>query len=227
MDTYNKAAPKTYNNNRGSLSVLWNMLAVYDVENVWQKIPPRTGGKAVKYRAYTDDEVRRILANCTGFWYDAVVIAFYTGLRISDITHLKLEDINFDGEFIEITPQKTSRFKRAVFIHLHKKVVDILKRAAAGKQASEYLYPIAVKQYGSGYFSQQFRDILDAAKIKANKHGKIGFHSLRSTFITNCEEAGIARNVIQGIVGHKSPHMTERYSEDRKSGEILKKMPSI
>ena len=65
------------------------------------------------------------------------------------------------------------------------------------------------------------------SQVSDDRHCKASFHSLRSTFITNCEERGISRSAIQGIVGHGSPHMTERYSEDKKSGIILKYMPSI
>ena len=161
LSIYSDLSPKTYNNHRGSLSAIWALLAIYDVENIWKDIPART-----------------------------------------------------------------SRFRKAVYIHLHKDVIDVLNKASENN-LSDYFYPEAVEQYGSGSFGVQFKKILKKANVTDNKHGKASFHSLRSTFITNCEEAGISRTVIQGIVGHGSPHMTERYSEDKKSGSILKDMPSI
>jgi integrase len=227
LSGYNNSSPKTYNNNRGCLSSIWSTLAFYDIINIWRDIPPRTGGSGMKYRAYTNAEVKRILHNCTGFHYDAVIIAFHTGLRFKDICHLKLKDVNFKDELLEIVPAKTSRFKKAVYIHLHHEVIDVLKNASLENDSIEYFYPEAVEQYGSGSFGVQFKKILKKANVKDNKHGKASFHSLRSTFITNCEEAGIRRSIIQGIVGHGSPHMTERYSEDKKSGSILKDMSSI
>ena len=203
----------SYNNNRSSLCAIWNLLIVYDIENIWKDIPARTGGNSIKYRAYANDEVKCILENCTDFHFDAVIIAFHTGLRFKDICHLKIEDVNLKVGLLEIIPAKTSRFKKAVFIHLHNDVIDVFKKSLAGKDSSDYFYPEAVEQYGSGSFGQQFKKILKKANVKDNRHGKASFHSLRSTFITNCEEAGIRRSVIQGIVGHGSPHMTERYSE--------------
>jgi len=119
LSTYSDLSPKTYNNNRGSLCAIWNILAVYDIENIWKDIPARTGAHSVKYRAYTDEEVRRILKTSTGFHYDAVIIAFHTGLRFKDICHLKIEDVDLEEGSIEIIPAKTSRFKKAVYIHLH------------------------------------------------------------------------------------------------------------
>lgn len=226
LSIYSDLSPKTYNNHRSSLCAIWRILAVYDVENIWKDIPTRTGAHSIKYRAYSDDEVKRILKNCTGFHYDAVIIAFHTGLRFKDICHLKIEDVDLEIGAIEIIPAKTSRFRKAVYIHLHKDVIDVLNKASENN-LSDYFYPEAVEQYGSGSFGVQFKRILKKANVTDNKHGKASFHSLRSTFITNCEEAGISRTVIQGIVGHGSPHMTERYSEDKKSGSILKEMPSI
>jgi integrase len=227
LSTYEKLSSKTYNNNKGCLSVIWSLLAVYDIYNIWQDIPRRTGGYETTYRAYTNKEVKQILMYCTGFHLEAVIIALYTGLRFKDICHLKLKDVNFKSEFIEIIPEKTKRFKKAVFIHLHSEVIKVLNKASAGKSDSDHFFPEAVAKYRSGTFGVQFKKILKKAKVEDNEHGKARFHSLRSTFITNCEEAGINRSVVQGIVGHGSPHMTERYSEDKKSGKILKQMPAI
>ena len=62
---------------------------------------------------------------------------------------------------------------------------------------------------------------------KDSKEGKASFHSLRATFITRCEEHGIPRQVLQGIVGHKSPMMTELYSQDKESGKVLRTLPTF
>jgi hypothetical protein len=126
LSIYNNCSPKTFNNHRGSLSAIWSLLAIYDVENIWKDIPTRTGSHSIKYRAYSDEEVKRILANSTGFHYDAVIIAFHTGLRFKDICHLKFEDANLQDGLLEIIPAKTSRFKKAVYIHLHNDVIDVL-----------------------------------------------------------------------------------------------------
>jgi integrase len=56
----------------------------------------------------------------------------------------------------------------------------------------------------------QFRRILDAAGIAG---GKTGYHSLRTTFVTRCESAGIPRPLIQSMVGHSAGQMTGHYSE--------------
>jgi len=39
-----------------------------------------------------------------------------------------------------------------------------------------------------------------------------GFHSLRHTYVTLMEDAGVDRETIQPLVGHGSPVMTSHYS---------------
>jgi integrase len=113
LSTYEKLSSKTYNNNKGCLSVIWSLLAVYDIYNIWQDIPRRTGGYETTYRAYTNKEVKQILMYCTGFHLEAVIIALYTGLRFKDICHLKLKDVNFKSEFIEIIPEKNQTLQKS------------------------------------------------------------------------------------------------------------------
>jgi integrase len=70
----------------------------------------------------------------------------------------------------------------------------------------------------------QFRRILDAAKITG---GKTGYHSLRTTFVTRCETAGIPRPLIQSMVGHSAGQMTGHYSEAIATSEMLSRIQTV
>ena len=102
------------------------------------------------------------------------MIAFHTGLRFKDICHLKSEDVDLNAGTIEIVPAKTSRFRKAVYIHLHKDVIDVLKKATKGN-VSDYFFPEAVARYRSGTFGVQFKRILKKANVLDNRHGKAKF----------------------------------------------------
>jgi integrase len=67
--------------------------------------------------------------------------------------------------------------------------------------------------------SHQFEKILTRAKVTG---GKIGIHSLRTTFITCCEQSGIPRSLVQGMVGHSAGSMTGHYSEATASEEMIR-----
>jgi hypothetical protein len=45
----------------------------------------------------------------------------------------------------------------------------------------------------------------------------VGFHSLRHTFVSLCRAAGTPLSVVEAIVGHSSPAMTQHYTH---TGEV-------
>lgn len=206
---YGKQAPKTFNTNKSSLSLVFETLKFFGVKNPFAGIGNRKFD-SVHYRAFSRDEVLRLLEACgETYYYGLVLICLYTGLRKGDIVELQWSDIK-DNVIVKI-PNKTERNKRAVYIPLHNEILKFLETL---DKSSEYLFPLALKGYNGGYAHRLFEDILTKAKIITNSEGVASFHSLRATFITNCEEHGISRQVIQGFVGHKSPLMTELYSQD-------------
>ncbi len=222
---YKDSAPKTYNNVKSALNSIWKVLAIYDIKNPWDIIPNKSGDSK-PYRAFTDIEVRKILEYTkSGFWYNMVLISYYTGLRLKDVVFLKWDSVHKDH--LELIPEKTKRFKRAVYVHLHPVLIDLLKSISHN---SDYVLGIDGKdhpKYNSGHFNLQFPLILDKCNICDNSQGVASFHSIRSTMITRCEEKGIDRNVVMSMVGHTNIAQTARYSQDLESGKIISVLPDL
>lgn len=216
-DNYSLSAPKSYNTVKSALSSFWKPLKMYCIENVWLSIPNKTTVDSKGYRSLTDNEVKRILDNSEGFWHYASLISYYTGLRKIDIFILKWSEIH--DSYIELIPKKTKRYKKAVYIPLHSDLINLFNKLPRN---SEYVFPDACKKYSSGTFHKQYKAIL----IQSGVMGA-SFHCLRSTFITKAESFGISREVLMGVVGHSSPHMTERYSHDKESAKKITEIPSI
>lgn len=214
-DKYKKFTAKSFNTVKSSLSAVWKILKFYKIINVWDSLSNKTIDSE-HYRNLSNEEVKAILDNTSGFWYYATLISFYTGLRKKDIFFLTWDEVKEDH--IDLIPDKTKKNKKHVFIPLHPELSAALKKLT--RKSGECLFPEA--KYNSGTFQKQFTELLKKLEIK-----NASFHSLRATFITNCEEAGIPRKVIQGIVGHGSPLMTEKYSHDKESAKIIKSLPSI
>jgi integrase len=213
---YIEKAPKTFNNVKSALSAIWHTLQIKaDFDNPWKKIPNRALDSQ-KYRAFSRKEVKQVLDNSTGFWHYAALFAIYTGLRKKDITLLKWSDIKKDH--IELEPAKTKRYGRSVYIPLHAEIKKALKTIPRN---SEHLFPDYADRVGSFAYRTEFTALIKSLDISDTAAGKASFHSLRATFITRCEESGIDRKVIQGIVGHSSPSLTAYYSEDMESAKVL------
>ena len=214
---------KTFNTYKSGLSVIFKKVAIFDIENPFERIPNRTA-ESEHYRALTNNEVAKLLQKADTFWKPAILLGLYTGLRKTDIAHLKWESIK--GETITVVPGKTLRFGRGVHIHMHPALRELFASLKRGKD-EDYVWPEMARRHGTGAFEESFRKLMDSAEIKDSKDGHASFHSLRATFITRCEEHGIPRQVLQGIVGHKSPMMTELYSQDKESGKVLRTLPTF
>lgn len=222
----------TFNNEKNSLSSVWHVLSVEAglKENIW-RLFAGAENDSVRYRDFSLEEIRQILAVSNEFWRVAVAIGFYTGLRFKDVVFLRKSQIH--GDYIVLTPQKTRRTHKNVNIYVHPSLKKILEYQVSIAK-DDYLFPNAVKRYATKIFQGEFGKLLDMEdkekgkkKIEKDERGGVGFHSLRHTFVTMAEEAGISRQVIQGIVGHGSPVMTGNYSHDKKSIMQIEKLPSL
>ena len=227
LKTVQEKSSVTFNNEKNSLSSIWQVLAVEAniKENIW-RLFKGAENDSTRYRDFTTDEIKLIIAKASGFWRIAVAVAFYTGLRFKDVVHLRKSQIQ--GGYISLTPAKTKRRGKDVQIFIHPDLVKILDAwISQGDLENDYVFPDAVAQYKKHSFQSEFGKILDKCDIKADSRGGVGFHSLRHSFVTINEEIGTDRKVISGIVGHGSPLQTAHYSHDKKSSIAIGKMPSL
>ena len=217
LGQYRQSAGKTFNNYKSALSMVWKTLIPYSNirVNPWINIQNRSA-ESDFYRPITSTEYKKILGATKGFWRDATIIAYYTGLRRKDIQILQWSQIHPDH--IELIPAKTSANQKSVFIPLHKEVQKILQNKKCKKK---YVFPVEAEKLTNGGFNHEYSVILSGLGITAKSPAIVGFHSLRASFITRCEESGIDRQTIQGIVGHGSPLMTARYSHDTESAKKI------
>lgn len=138
---------------------------------------------------------------------DLFIIGCYTGLRFSDFSEIKPENI-VDGNKIKIRTIKTNEL---VFIPLHPKIKAILK-----KYKNKLPEPIS-NQKTNVYL----KDIIEEAKIKdlvetsvtkagvltkttTEKYNLISTHTARRSFATNAFLNGIPSISIMKITGHRT-----------------------
>jgi len=122
----------------------------------------------------------------------AFLLAFSSGLRVSEIVKLQKEDLDLLG--------------RKIFIRSGKGGKDRVVPLPKGFP-EEYLKFIPLK-IGVRALEISFKNYLRKAKIhKSNIH----FHSLRHSFAIRCMERGIPLNQIQLMLGHESITTTSIY----------------
>jgi integrase len=158
---------------------------------------------------------------------DLFIISCYTGLRFSDYSELKPENI-IDGNKVKIRTNKTNE---VVIIPLHKYVRNILKKHN-GKIPQALSNPkmnLNLKHLGT------LAKINDAVETSITKGGKlvknsisknklICTHTARRSFATNLYMAGVPSITIMKITGHQTEKSFLRYiriSQEENANKLL------
>jgi len=200
---------------------VWRDLRLGDV---WNDVKAPGKPKKERYRRLTVDEVRRIVTVARsgnkrirdkGKWKpggfdalpdvaDLVTLAYHTGLRRGDCAALTAD--NVDGCFLRVVPAKTEgRKEKTLMIPLQPEAAALVKRLPA----SGPLFP----RLAEAWLNKSLRLTFERAGVRSNAFGKASFHSLRATFISMMDEAGISAHVTDSITGHAKQSMHARYTQ--------------
>jgi integrase len=178
-------------------------------------------------KPFTHKQVEKILSLCEGEWKGLCLVAYYTGMRISDITSLKWGNLKLDDEvphlkFTEI--KKQNKHKREIIIPLSKSLLEYFISLKNGK-AKEFIFSELSKHSTGGNkgLSQSFKRILKKAGIVKTLYEKqkkgsaarnvspYGFHSFRHTFKTELANRGVNSDIRDVLTGHAKPSVAEAY----------------
>jgi integrase len=220
-------APRTYN---GTIKFLRSMFKVLRTRaglagDVWADISAlenETQGR----RNLTTEELTTVCAKAEGSLRYWLAIGLYTGLRLGDVVTLRWNELDFDKHVIKRIPNKTRRKGKVITFPLHP-VLEVMLRElkATAKPAAVYLFPddagLHMKK-GAAANSKRIQDHFIACGIKTTEETssghrtraivRVGFHSLRHSFVSLCAANHVPQVAIQELVGHGSPAMTALYS---------------
>ena len=165
---------------------------------------------------------------------DYFVIGCNTGLRFSDFSRLRTENVR--DEFIEIDPAKTKtkvRTNTKVIIPIHPMVKQILSKYPNGfpKCPPNQVFNRYLKEIGKlvPSLEKEFeKKMTRSHKVESkifNKWALITTHTCRRSFCTNMYLKGVPIITIMAISGHKTQENFMKYirAEGQMHAEILKK----
>jgi integrase len=149
---------------------------------------------------------------------DLILIGMHTGARIEEICSLLCKDINLEEESITIADGKTDAGNRVIPIHPH--IKDLIKALIESSTDDYLLSKLTKNKYGdrSNAIGKRFGRL----KTKQNFSSRYVFHSIRKTFTTILENAGIGENLAADIVGHEKPRITFGLYSGGASLEVMK-----
>jgi len=203
----------TVSHYKTNLSNIFKLLATKAglTVNPWSLAIPPPKTDLTRYRAFSNEEVTAILSHVDAmadkFFSRYIRVALYTGMRAKDA--IRFHSSWIKNGIIEMVPAKTHRSGKKIRVPIHPELSFL-------SNLQGYLFPSQHATYNKdrAVYSHLFTKMLKKLEIKSNNTGKVCFHSLRATFITAADDT-MNRSTLQGIVGHGSPLMTDRYSEHR------------
>jgi site-specific recombinase XerD len=173
----------------------------WSLEILYQRAPQRVPV------TMTPEEVSRLLAMVPGLRERvAMEIAYAAGLRLNEVLHLKLADIDSQKMLIRIEQGK-GKVDRNVM--LAASLLETLRAYWKESKPRGWLFP------GKPPKRPLNATVIQRAFMQAKREARISkavsFHSLRHSFATQLLESGVNVRTIQALLGHRSLGTTQRY----------------
>ncbi|MFO7792602.1 MAG: tyrosine-type recombinase/integrase [Candidatus Saliniplasma sp.] len=172
------------------------------------------GRKLPKY--LRDDEVRKLLkAPSRNKTRDRLIlrILYRCGLRVSELTNLKIQDIGFEEEMITVRSGKGDKDR---VVPVDADTLDLIEFYKAGADKGTLI----LSERGESLSTRQVERIVKKYAKKAGLKKNVYPHMLRHSFAVHCLKAGMNLRTVQKMLGHSSLTTTQIYLD--LTGEDIK-----
>ena len=177
---------------------------------------------------FTLAQIAALLEAASPEWKGAILFAFYTGARLSDVALMRWEAVDLPAKLVRFVPGKTRRSGKQVVVPLHPELENHLLSLPSPESGKAYLFPtLGARADGTGSkkngdLSWRFTEIMEKAKVtpgytregkgKGRTFSSLTFHSLRHSFNSAMANAGVSQELRQKLAGHSSAEMNKVYT---------------
>jgi len=185
----------------------------------------RKGHETVKRRAFTHEEMRR-LVSVSGLYALGYLAAVNTGLRRKELAAVQWGDVHLDAAapFI-LVRSATTKNRQSGKIYIKSRLARMLKDIKPATVAADELVfagRIAVMR--------KMHEHLKVAEIPVydGQGRKVDFHALRMTYNMNLESVGASLQVRQELLRHSDPRLTAGTYMDGtrlETASLIEKLP--
>lgn len=130
----------------------------------------------------------------------AIMIAYYTGMRLGEIANLRRDQLDLQNRMMRLRRGDTKE-SAAKQVPIPNHLLDELRKRAARIDGR-------ILGATSNSLSSQFGDLTRSLGVR-----DLRFHDLRHTAVTNLRRAGVDIMTIKAITGHKTLKTLERYNQ--------------
>jgi site-specific recombinase XerD len=148
-----------------------------------------------------------------------LMLAYSSGLRVSEVIALKKEHIDFDRKTLFVSRSKGRKDRITL---LSDRAAAFLKEYFRCFDIKSWIFP---GQDNGHLRIRTAQNIFEKAAVNANIQKKLSIHSLRHTFATHLLESGTDIRYIQSLLGHANLKTTERYTHIARRNILKIKSP--
>jgi len=153
-------------------------------------------------------EIERLIEATVNAKYRLMIsLGYACGMRVSEVTNLKVADLDIDELVVHIKGAKGKKDRISV---LPEKLQDDLRNIVAGKIANDFIF---VSNRGGKLTTTSLQKMFRKSLTKANVNKPATFHSLRHSFATHLLENGTDVRYVQELLGHSNIRTTQIYTQ--------------
>lgn len=161
--------------------------------------------------SYLDFE--KILSQCSGLRERTIVFfLWYTGVRTNEFRNIKLDDLDFENDIINVRVSKTAKGQRTIDIHPNLKplLTEYLIISKKAREKNNVTNPhLFLTKHGTKFHKRTIQHLI--SQLQKNLGFNYGCHDFRRTFVTNVYFATKDIVLAQELAGHQSIETTRNY----------------
>lgn len=138
-----------------------------------------------------------------------LILLYSTGVRVSELCHLNIGDIDFEQDLIHIVRGKGGKDRK---VPLAPPVRDLIRGYVEKLGPPNSNLPLFRNRSGSRLTARSVQRIVRKAKMTAGISKKVTPHALRHAFATHLCDNNVNIRVIQELLGHASLATTQLYT---------------
>ncbi len=187
------------------------------VDEDYSNILPTIAKRKLVPSVYSEDEIQKLLAAVERYTpigkrnYAMILIAVRLGLRVSDISRLKFENVDFESGRVNFIQYKTSVENH---LPLYEEVESALRDYIDNGREQSSEQSIFLNGHGLPIKSNIVSDVVtkhfDQTDIDFGTRRR-GAHSLRMTFASQLIAKGVPYEVVRSALGHLHRDTTRSY----------------
>ncbi len=192
--------------------------------------------KSVERGTFTPEEVKILVDTAKDDWKTLILLAYYTGARLSDCCRMAWADASLSGGTLTYTQAKTGE---KITVPLHSELLAHLEALAGTDKPEVFIMPrmAGLKPGGRNGLSQTFKRLMRKAGLDLQAVKSAGvrqlsrrtFHALRHSFTSALANQGVSAEVRMKLTGHKTESIHRGYThhELEKLRAAVEKLPSL